>query len=87
MRDTGGILLDMNLDKRMVENVRHVIEDNGDTVLDLHVWRVGPGHMSAIVSVATRETRRDSRFYHAAFKRFKDLSHVTVEVNPAPSGA
>jgi len=28
MRDTGGILLDMNLDKRMVENVRHVIEDN-----------------------------------------------------------
>ena len=28
MRDTGCILLDMNLDKRMVENVRHVVEDN-----------------------------------------------------------
>ena len=27
MRDTGGILLDMNLDKPMVENVRHVVED------------------------------------------------------------
>src|SRR6201998_1400750 len=57
MRDTGAILLDINPDQRMTENVRHAIEDNGDKVLDLHVWRVGPGHMSAVISVATRETR------------------------------
>ena len=82
MRDTGRILLDMNPDKRMAENVRHVIEDNGDTVLDLHVWRVGPGHMSAIVSVATGHDQRNPGFYRAALKRFKGLSHVTVEVNP-----
>ncbi|MFP4895710.1 CDF family Co(II)/Ni(II) efflux transporter DmeF [Paraburkholderia sp. EG304] len=82
MRDTGGILLDMNVDKRMTDNVRHVIEDNGDTVLDLHVWRVGPGHMSAIVSVATDEVRRNPGFYRTALKRFKGLSHVTIEVNP-----
>ncbi|MGF6466475.1 hypothetical protein OKW32_001696 [Paraburkholderia youngii] len=36
MRDTRSILLDMNLDKRLAENVRHIIEDNGDSVLDLH---------------------------------------------------
>jgi cation diffusion facilitator family transporter len=82
MRDTGSVLLDMSPDQRMTENVRQVIEDAGDQVLDLHVWRVGPGHMSAVVSVATSESRRDSRFYHAALKRFKDLSHLTVEVNP-----
>jgi cation diffusion facilitator family transporter len=87
MRDTGGILLDMNVDKRMSENVRHVIEDNGDTVLDLHVWRVGPGHMSAIVSVATDEARRNPGFYRAALRRFKGLSHVTVEVNPTRATA
>ncbi|TDQ85355.1 CDF family Co(II)/Ni(II) efflux transporter DmeF [Paraburkholderia silvatlantica] len=87
MRDTGGILLDMNLDRRMAENVRHVIEDNGDTVLDLHVWRVGPGHMSAVVSVITREAQRSPSFYHAELKRFKGLSHVTVEVNPARAAA
>jgi cation diffusion facilitator family transporter len=82
MRDTGGILLDMNPDRRMAENVRHVIENSGDTVLDLHVWRVGPGHMSAVVSVVTQDTERNPGFYHAALKRFKSLSHVTVEVNP-----
>ncbi|MDR5645349.1 CDF family Co(II)/Ni(II) efflux transporter DmeF [Burkholderia cenocepacia] len=82
MRDTGAILLDMNPDRRMTENVRHVVEDNGDEVLDLHVWRLGPGHMSAVVSVSTAEPRRGPGFYHAALKRFKGLSHVTVEVNP-----
>lgn len=82
MRDTGAILLDMSPDQRMTEDMRHAIERAGDTVLDLHVWRVGPGHMSAVVSVATHEPRRDTRFYHAMLKRFEGLSHVTVEVNP-----
>ncbi|MFL9874056.1 CDF family Co(II)/Ni(II) efflux transporter DmeF [Paraburkholderia megapolitana] len=83
MRDTGAILLDMNPDRRMAENVRHAIEDRGDKVVDLHVWRVGPGHMSAVLSVSTSESQRDSRFYHAVLQRFKGLSHVTVEVQPA----
>lgn len=87
MRDTGRILLDMNPDRRMAESVRRVIEDHGDSVLDLHVWRVGPGHMSAIVSVSTGTTQRDPAFYHAVLKRFRGLSHVTVEVNPAPVAA
>ncbi|SIT39973.1 Cation diffusion facilitator family transporter [Paraburkholderia ribeironis] len=82
MRDTGRILLDMNPDRKMADNVRHVIEGNGDKVLDLHVWRLGPGHMSAVVSVATNESQRNPSFYHSALKRFKGLSHVTVEVNP-----
>ena len=83
MRDTGAILLDMSPDQRMAENVRSAIEGSGDKVVDLHVWRVGPGHMSAVVSVATQELRRDSRFYHAILDRFKGLSHITVEVQPA----
>lgn len=83
MRDTGAILLDMSPDQRMAENVRHAIEYRGDKVVDLHVWRVGPGHMSAVVSVATGEAQRDSRFYHAVLERFKGLSHVTVEVQPS----
>ncbi|MGH8777873.1 CDF family Co(II)/Ni(II) efflux transporter DmeF [Paraburkholderia sp.] len=82
MRDTGGILLDMSSDQRMADNVRHLVEDNGDKVLDLHVWRLGPGHMSAVVSVVTTEAQRTPGFYHAALKRFRGLSHVTVEVNP-----
>ena len=87
MRDIGAILLDMSSDRRMAENVRHAIEDRDDKVVDLHVWRVGPGHMSAVVSVATNETQHDSGFYHAILERFKGLSHVTVEVQPPRAAA
>ncbi|AOK49192.1 cation transporter [Burkholderia sp. MSMB617WGS] len=81
MRDTGRILLDVNPDARLAANVRSSIENGGDRVTDLHVWRLGPGHMSAVVSVATGDPARDSGFYHQLLKRFKSLSHVTVEVH------
>ncbi|RKE39972.1 cation diffusion facilitator family transporter [Paraburkholderia sp. BL23I1N1] len=87
MRDTGAILLDMSSDRRMAENVRNAIEEHGDKVVDLHVWRVGPGHMSAVVAVATGESQRDSRFYHTVLEHFSGLSHVTVEVQSSHAAA
>ena len=51
IRDTGAILLDMNPDRRMADNLRQAIESDGDKLADLHLWRLGPGHLGAIVSV------------------------------------
>src|ERR1700676_3202413 len=79
LRDTGGILLDRTPDPRMAEKVRSVIESEGDRVTDLHLWRLGPGHLGAIVSVATSGTR-EAAHYRTRLAKFADLSHVTVEV-------
>lgn len=82
IRDTGAILLDMNPDKRVSEGVRQAVEQDGDRLTDLHVWRLGPGHLGAIVSVATGG-QRDAQFYRQKLARFPTLSHVTVEVHRA----
>ena len=79
LRDTGGILLDRTPDPRMAEKVRRIIEAEGDLVTDLHLWRLGPGHLGAIVSVATTG-KREAAHYRQRLARFADLSHVTVEV-------
>src|SRR6266481_4012007 len=79
LRDTGGILLDRTPDPRMAEKVRMVIESEGDQVTDLHLWRLGPGHLGAIVSVATSGAR-EAAHYRQRLAKFADLSHVTVEV-------
>jgi cation diffusion facilitator family transporter len=84
MRDTGGILLDRTPDPRMAESVRKVIESEGDEVTDLHLWRLGPGHLGAIVSVATTEAR-DASHYRQRLAKFADLSHLTIEVLRSPS--
>jgi cation diffusion facilitator family transporter len=82
MRDTGGILLDMNPDKDMTEELRRAIESGGDRLADLHVWRLGPGHLGAIISVLT-DAPRDAEFYRSRLSRFRTLSHVTIEVRRA----
>ena len=79
IRDTGSILLDMNPDRRMADNLRQTIEGEGDRLADLHLWRLGPGHLGAIVCVGTREARGPD-YYRAKLARFRSLSHLTIEV-------
>jgi cation diffusion facilitator family transporter len=79
IRDTGAILLDMNPDRQLAKKLRDAIEVEGDRLHDLHLWRVGPGHLAAIICVATSE-QRDPDYYHRRLARFKILSHLTVEV-------
>ena len=84
LRDTGSILLDRTPDPRMAEKVRMMIESEGDRVTDLHLWRLGPGHLGAIVAVAT-SGEREAAHYRKRLAQFADLSHVTVEVQHARS--
>ncbi len=82
IRDTGAILLDMNPDRGVTESVRQAIEAGGDTLRDLHVWRLGPGHLGAIVSVTTA-SGHDTAFYRSRLAHLPSLSHLTVEVDRA----
>jgi cation diffusion facilitator family transporter len=79
IRDTGAILLDMNPDQAMANKLRQVIETEGDQLADLHLWRLGPGHLGAIVSVITGQAR-EADYYRNRLAQFKSLSHLTVEV-------
>jgi Co/Zn/Cd efflux system component len=58
IRDTGAILLDMTPDRAMAERVRETIEADGDRLTDLHLWRLGPGHLGAILSGGDAPTAR-----------------------------
>jgi cation diffusion facilitator family transporter len=79
VRDTGAILLDMNPDRAMAQHMRATIEADGDRLTDLHLWRLGPGHLGAIVAVSTTKNRGPD-YYRQLLERFRSLSHVTVEI-------
>ena len=79
IRDTGAILLDMIPDPQMADNLRRTLESDGDQLADLHLWRLGPGHLGAIVSIITHQAR-DVDYYRARLARFKALSHLTIEI-------
>ena len=76
IRDTGAVLLDAT-DTALEAEIRALVEGPGDaTITDLHVWRVGPGAHSAIISVVgtTRETicQRVAPVH--------EIEHLTVEI-------
>ncbi len=76
MRDTGAVLLDAT-DAAIEAEIRELVEGPGDAkITDLHVWRVGPGAHSAIISVvgATREV------ICARVKPVHEIEHLTVEI-------
>jgi cation diffusion facilitator family transporter len=79
IRDTGAILLDMCPDREVEREIRRAVESQGDRLSDLHLWRLGPSHLGAIISVATTEPR-DPAFYRGLLNRFRSLSHITIEV-------
>jgi len=82
IRDTGGILLDVCPDEVTREKLRRTIEIDGDRVVDLHLWRLGPGHLAAVLAIATSKPR-DATFYRGRLSSFACLSHITVEVTRA----
>ena len=82
MRQSGAVLLDAAVDPALARSVRHVLEGGGDRLADLHVWRVGPGHNAAIVSIVS-QAPQPPEHYKARLSHLRGLCHVTVEVHEA----
>jgi len=81
LRETGPILLDGSVDNDYVNDIAQKIESFADNrVSDIHVWRVGPSHFAAIISIVTHYPK-DTAYYKELLRDFDTLSHVTIEVN------
>jgi len=81
IKAAGGVLLDLRPDDAVAKKVRAAVEGSGDRLVDLHIWRLGPGHLGAVVSVLSSRPDRDPAYYHRLLGECKTFSHVTVEVN------
>jgi Co/Zn/Cd efflux system component len=77
------VLLDTVPDKAMTHRILNTLEQNGDRIADLHLWRVGPGHLAAIISVISDHPQTPEH-YKAQLSSLPNLSHVTVEVHACP---
>ena len=79
IRDAGGVLLDMNPDARLTVALRAAIERDGDALVDLHLWRLGPGHLGAILAIDAA-SGRDVADYRRVAMQAARFSHLTIEV-------
>jgi len=79
IRSSGAILLDVCPDPALARKVAVRLEQGSDRVSDLHLWRLGPGHLAAVISIVTHDPRSPEQ-YKRRLSGLAGLSHVTIEV-------
>jgi cation diffusion facilitator family transporter len=83
LRSTGVVLLDRQGPDDIRDTIAGLIEaDGGNQVVDLHVWAIGPGMYSAIISVVANEPKEPDH-YKQLIPGNLGLVHIAVEVHAA----
>jgi len=83
IRSAGSILLDVCPDPPLARKIALRLEQGSDKVSDLHLWRVGPGHLAAVISIVSHDPRPPEQ-YKRRLSGLPGLSHVTIEVVRCP---
>jgi cation diffusion facilitator family transporter len=77
LKDTSAVLLDAT-DLRTAAKIRALIEPEA-RILDLHVWRIGPGALAVIVDVAEPAWPERLR---ERLRGTKNIVHLTIQSRP-----
>lgn len=81
LKETSSILLDRRIDEAREKKIKAAIElDSDNRLSDVHIWRVGPAHYAAVLSLVTHYPK-ETAHYKDLLADFHELSHLTVEVN------
>ena len=80
VRDSGGVLLDVQAPAEVHDRIRRAIEQGDDRVADLHVWSIGPAGWAAAFSVVAHDPQPPEA-YRAMIPADAGIVHATVEVH------
>jgi cation diffusion facilitator family transporter len=83
IRSAGAVLIDVCPDPALSRKITTRLEQGSDRVSDLHLWRLGPGHLAAVISLVTHNPR-SPEIYKRRLSGLPGLSHVTIEVATCP---
>lgn len=81
IKQTSPILLDESIEQDYLHAIKKTIEQDADNrISDLHVWKVGPNHYAAIISLVTHDPKA-AEYYKHLLHDFHKLTHLTIEVH------
>lgn len=84
VRTSGAVLVDVAPTPGLTQMVRDCLEIEGDRVSDLHLWRLGPGHLGMIASIVSDRPQAPD-VYKRRVGGVAGRAHVTIEVNTCPN--
>lgn len=83
--DTGKVLLDREMDHPVVEEIREVVETQGETgntrIADLHVWRVGKAVYACAMTVVSDDPALTPDGVRERLSVHEEVVHATIEIH------
>ncbi|CAN5236973.1 CDF family Co(II)/Ni(II) efflux transporter DmeF [soil metagenome] len=81
LRAAGAVLVDMSPSTALEDAVSKRLISGGETLADLHVWRIGPDAVAVIACVVSDRPLAPAA-YRARLADLPQVNHVTIEVIP-----
>jgi cation diffusion facilitator family transporter len=80
---TAKILLEAEMDEPVIQEIKEVIQelDTKTDIVDLHVWQVGRGKFSCILSLETDTLSLTPIMVKKALSIHEEIVHASIEVN------
>lgn len=83
--ETGKVLLDREMDHPVVQEIRDVVEtgldEGGNRIADIHVWRVGKSSYACALSVVTHDRALTPERIRKRLARHEEIVHATIEIH------
>jgi cation diffusion facilitator family transporter len=81
LKTTSTIILDEQASADTCNSIQLAIEsEESSKIVDLHVWTIGPGIYSAVISIVSNNPQQPA-YYKSRIAEYIKLQHVSVEVN------
>lgn len=80
LAQTAKVLLDGEMDRPLVEDIRSAVEVGDTSVTDLHVWRAGRHSYYCILTVATRDGALTPERVRERMAKHSEIVHSTIEI-------
>lgn len=85
LMETGKVLLDREMDHPVVEEIRDVIGQLGNSdeiqITDLHVWRVGKEAYACAISILTNSATLTPEQVRDQLSLHEEIMHSTIEIH------
>jgi len=80
IKETSPVLLDGSIEKKYKNTIKTTIEKDSDNrISDMHIWKIGPDHYAAIISIVTHYPKPPD-YYKKLLDTIQELSHITIEI-------
>ena len=80
LKAASRVLLDRVPDPALAARIRNRLEQDGDRIIDFHLWRLGPEHLGLIAAIVSPHPRTPDH-YKRRLADVAHLAHITIEVH------